>query len=332
MKFGPVLTGEAEGTILAHAVDVDRKRFKKGRLLTTGDIAALETAGIAEIIVARLNDSDVSEDVAADRLASLLEVEGLRAAEPFTGRVNLYSDVSGIFCADRQVVNVLNQITPAITLATLDDGIFVEAGRMVATVKIIPFAADLDHVEAAQNLLGRSKALGLSPSRPHKIGLIVTMLPTLKPSVMDKTAKALADRLKPTGSSIGFENRVPHRAETVSEAMENCADDCDLIIVFGASAITDIDDVIPQAIRLCGGSVTYFGMPVDPGNLLLIGEYKGKTVIGAPGCARSPAENGFDWVLQREISGLPVDGDYISGLGVGGLLMEITARPQPREG
>jgi molybdenum cofactor cytidylyltransferase len=37
-------------------------------------------------------------------------------------------------------------------------------------------------------------------------------------------------------------------------------------------------------------------MPVDPGNLLLLAELAGKPVLGAPGCARSPKENGFDWV------------------------------------
>ena len=73
-------------------------------------------------------------------------------------------------------------------------------------------------------------------------------------------------------------------------------------------------------------------MPVDPGNLLMVGELEGKPVVGAPGCARSPAENGCDWVLQRLLAQLPVDDNYISGLGVGGLLMEITSRPQPREG
>ena len=55
------------------------------------------------------------------------------------------------------------------------------------------------------------------------------------------------------------------------------------------------------------------------------------TVIGAPGCARSPKENGFDWVLDRLLAGLPVTAQTIAGLGVGGLLMEIATRPQPRE-
>ena len=72
-------------------------------------------------------------------------------------------------------------------------------------------------------------------------------------------------------------------------------------------------------------------MPVDPGNLIVVGRYRGKPVLGAPGCARSPKENGFDWVLDRLIAGIDVTDADIAGLGVGGLLMEIPTRPQPRE-
>ena len=105
----------------------------------------------------------------------------------------------------------------------------------------------------------------------------------------------------------------------------------ELLVAFGASAITDTADVIPSAVRKAGGSVSHFGMPVDPGNLLLVGEIDGRPVLGAPGCARSPAENGFDWVLNRLLAGIPVNADDITGMGVGGLLMEIVSRPQPRE-
>src|SRR5205823_12073621 len=103
------------------------------------------------------------------------------------------------------------------------------------------------------------------------------------------------------------------------------------IIVFGASAIADRRDVIPAGVEAIGGKIEHFGMPVDPGNLLLLGNARGRPVLGAPGCARSPKENGFDWVLMRLLAGLPVAREDITGLGVGGLLMEIVTRPQPRD-
>jgi molybdenum cofactor cytidylyltransferase len=89
--------------------------------------------------------------------------------------------------------------------------------------------------------------------------------------------------------------------------------------------------VIPAAITEIGGTIEHFGMPVDPGNLLLIGSAGGVPVLGAPGCARSPVENGFDWVLMRLLAGLKVTRAELTGMGVGGLLMEIVTRPQPRD-
>ena len=89
--------------------------------------------------------------------------------------------------------------------------------------------------------------------------------------------------------------------------------------------------MIPAALEAIGGRIEHFGMPVDPGNLLLIGAAAGHAVLGAPGCARSPKENGFDWVLMRLLAGLPVPREDITGMGVGGLLMEIVTRPQPRD-
>ena len=91
----------------------------------------------------------------------------------------------------------------------------------------------------------------------------------------------------------------------------------ELVIVFGASAIADRRDVIPAALSAIGGAIEHFGMPVDPGNLLLLGDAQGRPVLGAPGCARSPKENGFDWVLMRLLAGLAVPREAITGMGVG---------------
>ena len=115
-----------------------------------------------------------------------------------------------------------------------------------------------------------------------------------------------------------------------ASAIEALAPKSDLLVLFGASAISDDEDVIPSAIRKAGGDVTSFGMPVDPGNLLLLAKLGDKPVLGAPGCARSPAENGFDWVLQRMLADFDVERKDIVGLGVGGLLMETGSRPHSR--
>ncbi|MEM1039000.1 MAG: molybdopterin-binding protein [Pseudomonadota bacterium] len=334
MKFGPVATEQADGALLAHALTVGNSRFKKGRVLTTEDVAAILAAGYPTVTVARLDPDDVVENLAAHRIARALlhdAKDTLFAAEPFTGRVNIYAKQAGLFKADAALVDQLNRIDPSITFATLSDDTFVETGRMVATVKIIPFAVARAALEVAQALCGFENLVVL-----HRVGIshvahVSTELPTLKSSVMDKTRGTLQARLDLLGCTLDTEQRVPHTVEALASALRAVEPEADLIIIFGASAITDRADVLPAALEAAGGTVHQLGMPVDPGNLLLVGEHDGRPVIGAPGCARSPAENGFDWVLHRLACGVRVDPDYVTSLGVGGLLMEITSRPQPRE-
>ena len=204
---------------------------------------------------------------------------------------------------------------------------------MIATVKIIPFAVAGAVRDAAVSVARAAAPLiQVAPYRIRKVGVISTMLPGLAAKVIDKTMRVTAERLAPAGAVIVAERRIPHDKDALVKALEEVLrEGAELVIVFGASAIADRRDVIPAAVEAIGGRVEHFGMPVDPGNLLLLAEARGRPLLGAPGCARSPKENGFDWVLMRLLAGLEVPREAITGLGVGGLLMEIVTRPQPRD-
>jgi molybdenum cofactor cytidylyltransferase len=106
----------------------------------------------------------------------------------------------------------------------------------------------------------------------------------------------------------------------------------DLVLIAGASAIVDRRDVVPAAIARAGGGIDHFGMPVDPGNLLLLAHHGTVPVLGLPGCARSPKYNGWDMVLERLAADIPVAATDIMAMGAGGLLKEMVNRPQPRQG
>ena len=209
----------------------------------------------------------------------------------------------------------------------------VVAGEMIATVKIIPFAVSRDCLDASLAAVA-APPVSIAAFRPLEIGVISTMLPGLKPATVAKTLNLLDDRLALAGGRITREARVAHDTGHLTELLRQVAD-IDVLVIFGASAITDRRDVVPAAIEAVGGTVEHLGMPVDPGNLLLLGRlgHNGTTipVIGAPGCARSPKENGFDFVMWRLLAGLPVTGADLRRMGVGGLLSEIVTRPQPRQ-
>jgi molybdenum cofactor cytidylyltransferase len=332
MKFGPVAPTDALGATAVHSIRQGDLVLKKGTLIGPSEVAALRTAGVKEIVVSRLELGDVSEDQAAADIAAAVAGKGVRTDRAFTGRCNLFAESAGVLVLDKETIDRLNRIDEAVTLATLPAFKPVVEGEMIATVKIIPFAvATKARDQAVAEAANAKPVIRIAPYKVRKIGVVSTLLPGLSPKVIEKTLKITEARLAPTGASIVAERRVPHEQGALARAIDEVLKaGAELVIVFGASAIADRRDVIPMAIEAVGGEIEHFGMPVDPGNLMLIGKLRGQAVIGAPGCARSPKENGFDWVLMRMLAGLPVSRADITGMGVGGLLMEIVTRPQPR--
>jgi molybdenum cofactor cytidylyltransferase len=330
MKFGPVSPGEALGATAVHTIRQGTLVLKKGTLVGPAEVAALEAAGIKDIVVARLEPGDVSEDRAAAEIAKAVAGSGVHVDRAFTGRANLFAEHAGVLVVEKELIDRLNRVDEAITFATLPAFKPVVEGEMIATVKIIPFAVDEAALKAALAVASRP-FIRVAPYKIKKVGVVSTLLPGLVPKVVEKTLRVTQERLAPAGATIIAERRVPHEQGALAKAIDEVLKaGAELVVVFGASAIADRRDVIPAAVEAVGGRIEHFGMPVDPGNLMLIGQAGGQPILGAPGCARSPKENGFDWVLMRLLAGLPVSREDVTGLGVGGLLMEIVTRPQPR--
>jgi molybdenum cofactor cytidylyltransferase len=333
MIFGEMPLDEAEGAILAHALSGEGFSFRKGRVLDRTDLAAIARSGRARIVAARLEADDVAEDAAAAAIARAIAGDNLLVSAAFTGRANLYATASGLVVYDPTALDAVNAVDEAITLALLPPHAPVTPRQMVATVKIIPFAVPrlaLDAVLA--RVASMSPFARVAPFRPLHAALVQTRLPGTKPGVLAKTVDATRARLAALGGSLDRDVIVAHDMTAVADALTEAARaGSDLLLVLGASAVVDRRDIVPAAIEAAGGSVAHFGMPVDPGNLLLFGTLDGRPVIGLPGCARSPKLNGFDWVLQRVAAGLPIGRADIMRMGAGGLLSEIPSRPLPRQ-
>ncbi len=333
MKFARIPVDEAAGAILAHSVSVPGGTIKKGRVLTATELARIKATGPTHIIVAQIERGDVSEDEAAGRIARAAAGENTHSSAPFTGRANLFADTAGLVEIDAARVHALNLIDEGLTIATTTPFERVGQKQMVATVKIITFALP-------ESVVAQAEALARAPAglirvvllRAKTAGLILTRLPATKPSVLAKRQRAIAGRLEVLGSRLGPVDIVDHEQDAVAAAiMRMNAAGTDPIIVFAASAIVDRGDVIPAGLVAAGGDILRLGMPVDPGNLMLLGRLGQTDVIGAPSCAASPKLNGFDWVLERRLAGLPVGSADVAAMGLGGLLKEIATRPQPRE-
>jgi molybdenum cofactor cytidylyltransferase len=334
VRFGDTPIDEAKGAILAHSWRANGVNFSKGRVLSGDDVAKLKAAGVSTVVAARLDPDDVHEDEAAATLAKALAGEGIEITAPFTGRCNHFASEAGLAVIDHERIDELNELDESVTVATLPSFARVEPRQMVATVKIIPYAAPRTAVKRAVAVAhsANQPLVSVAPFKAMKAGLVQTKLPGTRDKVLDKALGTTGKRLTSLGSTLAGERRCAHDASAIAGALKELkGEGCDIFLIAGASAIVDRHDVIPSGIEQAGGKVIHFGMPVDPGNLLLTGEFEGKPVLGLPGCAKSPKYNGFDMVLERLAAGLPVGRSEIVRMGAGGLLAEIPTRPKPRD-
>lgn len=331
MKFGVFPIGEAAGVILAHTVRAGSILKKKGHVITSADIAVLTASGIRTVIGARLDLGDVDEDAAAAEIGAVLSGPHAKPTSAHTGRCNLVASANGVVIVDKAAIDAANEVDEAVTIATVPGFTGVRDGQIIATIKIIPFAVP-EHVLSRVKAAVSAGGLQIRPFRARKVALVSTLLPGLKPSVVVSTEDTMRTRIAEIDAALMRSTQINHEAQAVAaELRAAVASGAEMVLIVGASATADRGDVVPAGIVAAGGSISHFGMPVDPGNLLVLGRIGNAPVLVLPGCARSPKLNGADWILQRLAADIPVSGRDIMAMGVGGLLVDTPSRPLPRD-
>ena len=331
MKILTLSPHDAIGHLSVHAIHTSSYKIRKGAMIRKEDAIEIEQSGIAEIICAVADHDDVHEDDACEYLAALLQTSHIETTPPSTGRVNFNSQRLGLLRYDVDRLKQINLIDEGITLALVQHNQLLAQGDMAATLKIIPFFVSRSSLEKVAIILRGTQLFTFHPLHPKKARLIQTKFNHQSSSIFEATAAVTHERLFNLGSRLEHSDVIEHSRDALKEKLtQACTSDADLILISGASAIAHRDDLIPSTLLEIGGHVDHFGLAVDPGNLLLLGHYNDKLVIGMPGCARSPKLNGFDWVLHLFLAGLPIDDLELAAMSAGGLLMEIASRPLPR--
>ncbi len=332
MIFGRIPVKDCDGAILAHSIMVLNQKWKKGRQLSSHDVSVLVHEGYESVYAAKLEDNDVGEDAAAEAVARILAGQGVEVRKAVTGRCNLYAKEKGLLRLRTERVDALNAVDEAITVATLEPYSRVFSGQLLASVKVMPFAVSRGLVDRCVSPVASGMpAVGVNPFQPMAIGLIQTQTSWFNQNLLKKGSQMLGERAGFVGSSIKSEKICDHHEDQVADMIQELlTESLDLILVLGATAIQDRRDVIPTAILDSGGKIEHFGMPVDPGNLLLLAKSGRTRILGLPGCVRSPKRNGFDFVFERLAAGLDVDAEEIMAMGVGGILSEPSRRPERR--
>jgi len=214
VRFGDTPIDEATGAILGHSWRASGVNFSKGRRLSADDIARLKAVGVETVVAARLDPEDIHEDEAAANVARALAGVGIDITAPFTGRCNHFASAAGVAVIDQARVDALNELDESVTVATLPPFARVTPRQMVATVKIIPYAAPRVAVDRAIAVAKASNQpmVSVAPFKPMRAGLVQTRLPGTRDKVLDKAVSTTGwtmARFHLTGVELEIHTHLP---------------------------------------------------------------------------------------------------------------------------
>lgn len=324
MKFRAVPLAAAAGEILAHNVrdQAGRRVLRKGIELGDPALARLAELGYTSVYVAEIEVGDVHENEAARRIAAVVAGPGTAAGRAHAGRVDLTPAALGVVRVRTAPLFRLNGIE-GVTVATLPAHAVAAPRRRIATVKVIPYAIPEGAVARAEGIDAQGGIVSVVAIRPSTVALVLVGGPGGQRYLNDGIGPAIRRRLERLGARVLPPALAPPDASRLASVLAGQhGRGAEMIVVAGETAIMDLDDLIPRGLRLAGGEVEQLGLPMDPGQLLLLGRLGDLPVVGAPGCVRGTGPDGFDAVVPRLLAGEELTGTDLRALGHGGLLSD----------
>ncbi len=312
----------APEAVLARDLTVGGHRWSKGRRLTPADLAALgmpdvvtQPAGAVSVLV--LDRTVVHEDDAARRLAAAVADPGLVIGEPAESRVDLRAAQGGVLHVRSRVVERLNRIDP-IEVFTAWDGTVVDAGALVASVKIAPHVVDAATLERAEALASRgSPVVRVAPFLPRRVAVVVKE--SLRAPARERFEASVRSKVDGLGSTLVSVEYVADDDGEVEAALRRASSAADLILTAGGGS-TDPADAFFVALDRLGGRVVRHGVPAHPGSMLWLGRLGRSAVMGLPTCGAYSKATAADLLLPRLLSGEPASAATVAKLGHGGIL------------
>ena len=292
--------------------------FKRGHIITEGDISHMLAIGKQHIFVWEENAGEIHEDECAKRMAAMAPVEGAHYTAPAEGKVLLFADQRGMFRVNCRLLNKINSIGD-ITICTLPDHYPVEAGARLASMRIVPLVTKEEQILEAEQLCKEEKLLDLRPYQHKKVGIIITGSEIYHGYIQDKFAPVIRAKLNQYPSHIvGITICDDNLDSIVDAAKKHLQNGADFLIFTGGMSV-DPDDLTPSAIRQLGADIVSYGVPSQPGNMTLVAYLRDIPILGVPGAAIKLPTTVFDVLLPQIFAGEKITAEELRSLAEGGL-------------
>ena len=314
--------GRLVGAVLARDLSLGDVRWAKGRRLSADDLVVLAAAEPRDAVSVLVADgNELHEDDAAARLAAAVAGPGLTLRGPAQSRIDLLAEAAGVANVRVADLERLNRIDP-LEVFTVFDGQVVEAGDLVASVKVAPHLVDAAIVDEGARLadFGGRPLVWVAPFIPSRVGVIVKE--SVRGTARERFETSVQAKVGGLGSEIVAITYVEDDADAVEAAMAALvrgAEAVELILTAGAAS-TDPMDACFVAIAALGGRVVRRGVPAHPGSMLWLARIGRTAILGLPTCGAYSKATAVDLLLPRLLSGEPASERTVAKLGHGGIL------------
>jgi len=325
-----IKTTEAAGHILCHdlteVIPGTSKitRFRKGQIIQAEDIPVLLNMGKEQLYVWEKQPGKLHEEEGAEKLCALCKGAHIRAAPVREGKIELFAEIPGLLKIDSKKLFAINSID-GLALITLKGNRGVTEGEKIAAAKIIPLLIEEEKLELAAGICGAEKPIGIVPYKQKKVGLVVTGNEVFSKRIPDTGSEILRKKVESFGAECVDKQILPDDHEKISAAiLDMIHKGIDLVICSGGMSV-DPDDKTPLAIKNTGARIVSYGVPVQPGVMLLLSYYEREglsvPVIGAPACVFYEHTTALDILLPRLMADDAISREDLALMGEGGLVL-----------
>jgi molybdopterin biosynthesis enzyme len=301
---------EAIGMVLAHDLtkivpgEFKGAAYKKGHVIKQEDVGALKNMGKNHINIIEIQDGTVHENDAAIRIAKAIAGRGLTFTVPAEGKVELKAKHRGVVKINVEALNQINDIEELV-VATMHTNTLVEVGQSVAATRIIPLVINEDKIlqVEAVGAAYQNSLIQVVELKPVEIGLVIVGTEVFEGRIKDGFASVMKEKIKHYGCSLLEIEYCPDDVHVIEKSINKMiARGAKVVLACGGMSV-DADDLTPQAIKNLAEDVVSYGVPLLPGNMLMLAFKGNAAIMGIPGAAIFLKSTSLDVILPRILSG-----------------------------
>ncbi|ACV29460.1 Molybdopterin molybdenumtransferase [Anaerococcus prevotii] len=293
--------------------------FKKGHVVEESDIEVLKDIGKDHIYVGELEEDQVHEEDAIDEISDNLFGANIEASDVSEGKINLTSKVKGLFVIDRTLLRKINEIGDY-TITCKKSYTKVEEGDRLAGARIVPLWTERRQVERAKEILEAGPIFEVKEFKKLKVGCIITGDEVYYGRIKDAFRPVLREKLAEFGAEVLGYEFLPDDEDRLVATFEKFKEEGADLVIFTGGMSVDPDDITPRAIRETHAEVIVQGIPMQPGNMLMVARLGDTYLMGVPGASIHSKVTSFDFFLPRVFAGIDLKREDFLEIAEGGLL------------